>query len=115
MIMNGSQIVSRFILEKSENLPIRSLKLKYLVCFVKYSLISSNTGKKTEQMYTIRLLKPFRRLRVWLLSCKQMQKSGSEDNNLVKWKGIPRLRGYALYYFLELFCLFMIELFFIEK
>lgn len=46
MIMNSSQIVSRFILEKSENLPIRTLKLKFLVCFVKYSLISSNTGKK---------------------------------------------------------------------
>ena len=44
-----------------------------------------------------------------------MQKSGTGDNNLVKWKGIPRLRGYTLYYFLELFSLFMIELFFIEK
>ena len=62
-------------------------------------------------MYTIRLLKSFRRLRVWLLSCKQMQKSSTGDNNFVKWKGIPRLRGYTLYYFLELFCLFMIELF----
>ena len=66
-------------------------------------------------MYTIRLLKPFRRRRVWFLSCKQMQKSGTGDKNFVKWKGIPRLRGYTLYYFLELFCLFMIELFFIEK
>ena len=40
-----------------------------------------------------------------------MQKSSTGDNNFVKWKGIPRLRGYTLYYFLELFCLFMIELF----
>ena len=66
-------------------------------------------------MYTIRFLKPFRRLRVWLLSCKQMQKSGTGNNNFVKWKGIPRLRGYTLCCFLGLFCLLMIELFFIEK
>lgn len=43
---NSSQIVSLFRLEKKREIPILTLKLKFLVCFVKYSLIFSSTGKK---------------------------------------------------------------------